>query len=215
MAPPAKAAVAPAAKLPGKAPDEVPASRAATSAAAPAKRAVRAASLPVRPGEEPWTAADLRGVRAELTADVARLREEIDVARVERESLVRDYGDGSGEDQADAGAKTFEREHEMSLAANAEDMLYQGERALARLADGTYGQCEACAEAVGKARLQAFPRATLCVALQAARGTPLTHTQGRSAGSLAESSAGSSAGSTAHVRATVRGVRNRHEILGG
>jgi RNA polymerase-binding transcription factor DksA len=95
---------------------------------------------------------------------VQRLRAEIDMARAEREHLLRDYGDGSGEDQADAGAKTFEREHEMSLAANAEDMLLQDERALARLQDGTYGQCEVCGEAIGKARLQAFPRATLCLA---------------------------------------------------
>ena len=86
------------------------------------------------------------------------------MARAEREHLLRDYGDGAGEDQADAGAKTFEREHEMSLAANAEEMLLQDERALARLEDGTYGQCEACGKAIGKARLQAFPRATLCLA---------------------------------------------------
>ena len=51
----------------------------------------------------------------------------------------------------------------MSIAANARDMLVQSERALARIAAGTYGVCESCGEAIGKARLQAFPRATLCV----------------------------------------------------
>ena len=34
---------------------------------------------------------------------------------------------------------------------------------LARIAAGTFGTCESCGEAIGKARLQAFPRATLCV----------------------------------------------------
>ena len=34
--------------------------------------------------------------------------------------------------------------------------------------------CESCGEPIGKARLQAFPRAVLCVTLQAARGTTLT-----------------------------------------
>jgi RNA polymerase-binding protein DksA len=106
----------------------------------------------------------VRQLRAELSADMERLRAEIAAARNERESLLRDYGDGSGEDQADAGTKTFEREHEMSLANNAMDMLQQDERALARLDDGSYGQCESCGNPIGKERLQAFPRATLCMA---------------------------------------------------
>ncbi|MBN9325656.1 MAG: TraR/DksA family transcriptional regulator, partial [Cellulomonas sp.] len=32
-----------------------------------------------------------------------------------------------------------------------------------RIAAGTYGACESCGKPIGKARLQAFPRATLCV----------------------------------------------------
>ncbi len=51
----------------------------------------------------------------------------------------------------------------MSLANNARNMLEQTERALSRIEDGTYGVCESCGNPVGKARLQAFPRATLCV----------------------------------------------------
>jgi DnaK suppressor protein len=42
-------------------------------------------------------------------------------------------------------------------------MLLQSERALARIAAGTYGLCESCADPIGKARLQVFPRATLCL----------------------------------------------------
>jgi RNA polymerase-binding protein DksA len=73
-----------------------------------------------------------------------------------------------GDDQADAGSKTFEREHEMSLANNARDMLDQVHHALDRLDKGTYGACENCAKPVGKLRLQAFPRATLCMACKQA-----------------------------------------------
>jgi DnaK suppressor protein len=51
----------------------------------------------------------------------------------------------------------------MSLANNSRDMLLQAERALSRIADGSYGVCESCGNPIGKARLQAFPRATLCV----------------------------------------------------
>ena len=32
-----------------------------------------------------------------------------------------------------------------------------------RIADGTYGLCESCGNPIGKMRLMAFPRATLCM----------------------------------------------------
>jgi DnaK suppressor protein len=122
-----------------------------------------AAGLPVRPGEESWTDAELDQVRAELLSEAARLRADLaKVASVASERLadaVRDAGD----DEADIGAKAFEREHEVALAQNAQDLLDQGERALARIDAGTYGVCESCGQPIGKARLLAFPRATLCV----------------------------------------------------
>jgi RNA polymerase-binding protein DksA len=76
---------------------------------------------------------------------------------------MRDSGDGAGDDDADTGTKNITREHEMALAANAREMLFQTERALERLDSGTYGLCENCGNPIGKARMQAFPRATLCV----------------------------------------------------
>jgi RNA polymerase-binding transcription factor len=121
------------------------------------------AALAVRADESPWTAEELEAVKAELTDEAERLRDEIRVAESDLQVLLRDYGEGAGEDQADAGSKTFEREHEMSLANNSRDMLLQAERALSRIADGSYGICESCGNPIGKARLQAFPRATLCV----------------------------------------------------
>ena len=72
-------------------------------------------------------------------------------------------GGCAGDDEADTGTKNITREHEMSLAANAREMLYQTERAVGRLESGTYGLCENCGRPIGKARMQAFPRATLCV----------------------------------------------------
>jgi DnaK suppressor protein len=81
----------------------------------------------------------------------------------ELDELMRDGGDGAGNDQADVGSATFERDHEMSLANNARGMLLQTQRAMARIDDGTYGVCESCGQPIGKMRLQAFPRATLCM----------------------------------------------------
>ncbi len=77
--------------------------------------------------------------------------------------VLRDSGDGAGDDQADTGSKAFEREQEMTLLANARESVFQTQRALQAIDDGTYGRCESCGNAIGKARLQAFPRATLCV----------------------------------------------------
>jgi DnaK suppressor protein len=51
----------------------------------------------------------------------------------------------------------------MSLVYNAKDMVQQTERALERIDNKTYGKCEECGNFVGKARLQVFPRATLCM----------------------------------------------------
>jgi DnaK suppressor protein len=120
-------------------------------------------ALPVRPGEDPWTAQEVAEVEADLRAEVERLRADVASADTALADLLRDASDGAGDDQADAGSKNFEREHEMSIANNARDMLLQSERALARIAAGTYGVCESCGEPIGKARLQVFPRATLCM----------------------------------------------------
>ena len=116
----------------------------------------------VREDESPWTDSELAEVRTELHSERERLLEEIATTEEGLADLIRDSGDGAGDDQADAGSKTFEREHEMSLANNARDMLEQVDHALARIADGSYGVCENCGKPIGKYRLQAFPRATLC-----------------------------------------------------
>ena len=133
------------------------------SRASDASTAAQAAAMVVRDDEEPWTATELTELRAEVESDIAQLESEIATAEAELHDLMLDAGDGAGDDQADAGAKTFEREQEISLANNARDLLDQNRRALQRMADGTYGICENCGNPIGKLRLQAAPRATLCM----------------------------------------------------
>ena len=129
---------------------------------APAGRAP-AKKLAVKAGEKPWTKAELDEVRGDLFADRERLRSELNLAEHEVHDLMHDAGDGAGNDPADVGSTTFERDHEMSLANNARAMLAQTERALERIEDGSYGLCESCGEPIGKMRVMAFPRATLCL----------------------------------------------------
>ena len=126
---------------------------------------IKAAPTPVTAsdGEAPWSAAELKAIRTEIAKDLARLQKELAVVEAEMNELISDSGEGAGDDQADSGTKTFEREHEMSLVINARDMVLQTERALDRIDNKTYGNCEECGNAIGKARLQVFPRATLCM----------------------------------------------------
>jgi DnaK suppressor protein len=123
-----------------------------------------AAALPVRPGEKRWSEREISELRGKLATEAAALRADIERAESDIASRLGDAVGDAGDDQADVGAKTFEREHELALTHNSRELLAQNERAIARIEAGTYGTCESCGEPIGKARLQAFPRATLCVA---------------------------------------------------
>lgn len=112
---------------------------------------------------EAWSEAELAEIRAALNADVARLESDLEASEEDIAGLIADSGDGAGDDQADTGSKTFEREHEMSVTNNTRELLDQSNKALKRLDDGTYGICEMCGGPIGKGRLRAFPRATLCI----------------------------------------------------
>ena len=156
-------------KTSAKAPATKSATRASAKKSARSQPAVAAQTtapagdMAVLATESPWTDAELADVRQDLENEVVRLTQEISAAELDLADLLRDGGDGAGDDQADAGSRTFEREHEMSLTNNARDMLLQAERALSKISDGTYGICESCGNPIGKMRLQAFPRATLCM----------------------------------------------------
>ncbi len=153
-------------KAPAK---KAPAKKAAPVAAAtPAKKAapVRKTApkrLVVREDESEWTQTELDEVLEELNSHAARLRQELDDQEAELAGLLRDAGDGAGQDQADMGATSFERDHELTVVNNAREMLKQIDRALERIEDHTYGVCESCGKPIGKMRLMAFPRATLCL----------------------------------------------------
>ena len=87
----------------------------------------------VSESESAWNAAELKAIRSELAKELVRLQTELAAIEREMDALIADAGDGAGDDQADAGTKTFEREHEMSLVINARDMVLQTERALERI----------------------------------------------------------------------------------
>jgi RNA polymerase-binding protein DksA len=131
--------------------------KAAAAKVAPAKAAPAAAA-----GAD-WTPAELVEVRSLLMDEMAQMQIEYERSMNDLNDLQSSSTDGAGDDQADAGSKTFEREQELSIAGNRLDLLTQIERAVARVDAGTYGICESCGKPIPKARLKAFPMATLDV----------------------------------------------------
>ncbi|HEX8346663.1 MAG TPA: TraR/DksA C4-type zinc finger protein [Actinoplanes sp.] len=84
------------------------------------------------------------------------------VAQNQKLRLV-EIGDAAGDDQADSGSKTAERDAALSLIRTLLDRRTQAEHAMQRLEDGTYGYCEGCTLPIPVERLTVFPSATTCV----------------------------------------------------
>jgi DnaK suppressor protein len=115
-------------------------------------------------GRSPRSAAETEKIRAALAERRDELKAEYDHTLDEIAELQRDrLTDSAGDDQADTGTKTLEREQEISLANGILERITQVERALERLDEGSYGWCEKCGNPIPVERLAAFPSATLCV----------------------------------------------------
>ncbi|WP_232050758.1 TraR/DksA C4-type zinc finger protein [Actinoplanes sp. OR16] len=105
----------------------------------------------------------LRGRFDELNAEYEEA-----VAQNQRLRLV-EIGDAAGDDQADSGSKTAERDAATSLIRTLLDRRTQAEHAMQRLDDGTYGNCEGCSNPIPVERLEVFPSATSCVNCKSVR----------------------------------------------
>jgi DnaK suppressor protein len=69
-------------------------------------------------------------------------------------------------DAGDSSEADLETDTTISMAQRHAAELQEIDAALARIADGSYGECEECGGAIGLARLQAQPTARLCIACQ-------------------------------------------------
>jgi DnaK suppressor protein len=107
-------------------------------------------------------AVDLAGIRSMLENLCRELDAEHDEAMAVI-AAIASVADRDGDDEADAGAKTAQRDDQLSLLASIRERRTQAEHALERIDQGTYGRCEACGQAISPARLEVFPAATSCV----------------------------------------------------
>ena len=107
--------------------------------------------------------------------ELNEMRSAYDDSMRDLDDLQRSSTDGAGDDQADAGSKTFEREQEQSIAANRRDLITQMQHAVERIDAGTYGYCESCGRADPQGPAEGVPRRHARRPVQAARGAPLIH----------------------------------------
>ncbi len=116
------------------------------------------------------SAEEIEQIREVLRARYEDLNAEYEAAVAENQKLrLVEIGDAAGDDQADSGSKTAERDAALSLLRTLLDRLTQAEHAMHRLDDGTYGNCEGCAKPIPAERLIVFPSATTCVACKSVR----------------------------------------------
>lgn len=108
--------------------------------------------------------ADVGQIRRSLRSGFDQLTVEYDRA-VAQDQVLRlvEVDDMAGDDQADSGTKTAERDAAQSVLRSILERRTQFERALARLEEGTYGRCEGCDGPIPLERLEIFPAATSCV----------------------------------------------------
>jgi DnaK suppressor protein len=116
------------------------------------------------------SAEEIEQIRTVLRGRFQDLNSEYEVAVAENQALrMAEIGDAAGDDQADSGSKTAERDAASSLLRTLLDRRTQAEHAMARLEDGTYGYCDGCSNPIPVERLTAFPSATTCVRCKSVR----------------------------------------------
>ncbi len=116
-----------------------------------------ALTLDQRAGLEGALRAQQRALRADVAA---KLKTQEDPRLVGLRNRMQDTDDWAA---ADAMAA-----HDIALVSRDLSELATVEHALARVSDGSYGECVDCGSAIPYARLAAYPAATRCVACQEA-----------------------------------------------
>jgi DnaK suppressor protein len=109
------------------------------------------------------TTLDVESIRTQLEEKRAVLWSRIRVKQQKQSGV----DEPLNPDRSDLAQDYFLQERQSALAERLEDTLAQVETALAKLDEGTYGQCEHCGQKISTARLTALPYATLCIDCQA------------------------------------------------
>lgn len=116
------------------------------------------------------SATRLRAIKKRLLSERERLEQELhDI--MERTSISSDIEQVSelstyDDHPADLASETFEREKDLAMEGNIQDLLDKVNTALEKLEEGTYGLCDSCGVDINPNRLEALPYASLCLNCQ-------------------------------------------------
>lgn len=108
----------------------------------------------------------LERFRKRLEEEKSRLEEQIeDYERDLEEARLTESSSDRSPDPGNAEASSMKLEYakELSIEQNTLDLLSKVNRALERVAAGTYGICESCGNAIPVERLDVLPYSTICV----------------------------------------------------
>jgi RNA polymerase-binding protein DksA len=116
------------------------------------------------------TPARIRAIKKRLLEEKERLEQELQEildrtshsADLEQAAELSTYDDHP----ADLASETFEREKDLALEGNLEDLLEKINVALEKLDDSTYGICDSCGVDINANRLEVLPWASLCLLCQ-------------------------------------------------
>jgi RNA polymerase-binding protein DksA len=101
----------------------------------------------------------LKDERATYLRQAESLQAEADSLTEDREPGDVQFDEESGEGDTLA----VERERDLALSAQARAAIEEIDKAVDKIHDGTYGQCEKCGKPIPQERLKALPHAALCV----------------------------------------------------
>jgi DnaK suppressor protein len=110
--------------------------------------------------EEKWSDEELNSIRHGLTDMAATLRAELAGVDADMIAVLSDQCN----DDIDWADKQASLLSDTFRADNTRVVLEQTEHVVERLDAGLYGICEQCGGPIARARMQAFPRATCCLA---------------------------------------------------
>jgi len=90
-----------------------------------------------------------------------------DIAALAAENQAPQDDAGIGNHMADDASEVFERERDLALRGNSQDLLAQVNAAIERMDEGRYGICARCGQQIAPDRLEALPYAIYCITCQA------------------------------------------------
>ena len=129
-----------------------------------------ASSSPKKSGKTYLNAKQIEHFRGLLLAERGRLEEERDQIRARSGSVdgaLPEEGEGGDEDTADLANAMMDKEMDLSVEDEIEDLLAAVDHALQKIEDGTYGICDMSGETIPTGRLELIPYAALTVECQA------------------------------------------------